>query len=68
MTAAFKEKIVIVFLWCGNQLPGFIDLKKRYTNRIPWFVINVIIGYMQGRCKQAFFTNLSSGLLDVKRR
>lgn len=49
----------MVLLCCGNQLPGFIDLKKRYTNRIPWFVTNVIIGYMQGRCKRAFFTNLS---------
>lgn len=47
----------MVLLWCGNQLPGFIE--KRYTNRIPWFVTNVIIGYMQGRCKRAFFTNLS---------
>ena len=33
----------MVLLWCGNQLPGFIDLKKRYTNRIPWFVTNQVL-------------------------
>ena len=45
--------------------PTLLDTTEAHM-RLPNVVTNVIIGYMQGRCKRALFPNLSWGLIDVK--